>query len=156
MNPFVNPKKRHILLPKGCKDLIDVLRLPARETADPVEIFIREMLLRAEGVNASEILIGGPMVNDGECIITQRISGTLWPVSTIPAGFRASIVAQLLRMAGLAEATFPAHGVATLQLKRRQVKWNLQIESPEADCQLTSFEDGTSDARATKVENNLD
>ena len=26
MNPFVNPKKRDIALPKGCKDLSDVLR----------------------------------------------------------------------------------------------------------------------------------
>ena len=25
MNPFVNPKKRGIQLPKGCKDLVDVL-----------------------------------------------------------------------------------------------------------------------------------
>jgi hypothetical protein len=27
MNPFVDPKKRGVLLPGGCKDLIDVLRL---------------------------------------------------------------------------------------------------------------------------------
>jgi hypothetical protein len=26
MNPFVNPKKRGIQLPKGCKDLVDVLQ----------------------------------------------------------------------------------------------------------------------------------
>ena len=26
MNPFVNPKKRSVQLPKGCKDLVDVLR----------------------------------------------------------------------------------------------------------------------------------
>ena len=26
MNPFVNPKNRGVLLPKGCKDLVDVLR----------------------------------------------------------------------------------------------------------------------------------
>jgi hypothetical protein len=26
MNPFVNPKKRGVQLPKGCKDLIDVMQ----------------------------------------------------------------------------------------------------------------------------------
>jgi type II secretory ATPase GspE/PulE/Tfp pilus assembly ATPase PilB-like protein len=137
MNPFVNSKKRSILLPGGCKDLADVLRLPERETGDPVQIFIREMLLRAEGVEATEILIDGPKIKEGECIITQRINSVMYHVSTIPGGFRAGIIAELLRMAGLPETTFPAHGVATLQLKRRQVKWKLQIESQDADCQLT-------------------
>jgi hypothetical protein len=137
MNPFVNPKKRSVLLPSGCKDLADVLRLPARETGDPVQIFIREMLLQAEGVQATEVLIGASMVHDGESTITQRINGTFYHVSTVPAGFRSGIVAQLLRMAGLPEASFPVHGVASLQLKRRQLKWTIQIESAEADCQLT-------------------
>ena len=137
MNPFVNPKKRSILLPSGCKDLADVLRLPARETGDPVQIFIREMLLQAEGVEATEILIGAPMIHDGECTITQRIDGTLYHVSTVPAGFRSSILAHLLRMAGLPEASFPVHGVPTLQLKRRHLKWKLRIESADAYCQIT-------------------
>ncbi len=92
MNPFVNPKKRGVLLPSGCKDLADVLRLPARDKGDPVEIFIREMLLRAEDVQATEILIGAPMINDGESSIAQRISGTFYHVSTVPARFRSSIV----------------------------------------------------------------
>ena len=137
MNPFVNPKKRGILLPSGCKDLADVLRLRGRETGDPVQIFIREMLLQAEGVEATEIVIGAPMIHDGECTITQRIDGTCYHVSTVPAGFRSSILAHLFRMAGLLEASFPVRAVATLQLKRRQLKWKLQIDSPDADCQIT-------------------
>jgi hypothetical protein len=137
MNPFVNPKNRSILLPNGCKDLADVLRLPARETDNPVQIFIREMLLQPEGVEATEILIAAPMIHDGECTITQRIDGTFYHVSTVPAGFRSSILAHLLRMAGLPEASFPVHGVVTLQLKRRQLKWKLQIDTPDADCQIT-------------------
>src|SRR5215475_12616485 len=109
MNPFVNPKKRSILLPSGCKDLADVLRLPAREAGDPVQIFIREMLLQAEGLEATEIVIGAPTIHDGECSITQRIEGTFYPVSTVPAGFRSSILAHLLRMARLPEASFPVN-----------------------------------------------
>lgn len=142
MNPFVNLKKRSVLLSGGCKNLADVLQLPARETGDPVQIFIRVMLLQAEGVDASEILIPGPMINDGECTITQCIKGTVYHVSTIPADFRAGILSQLLRIAGFPETSFPAHGVATLQLKRRQVKWKIRIESADADCQLTPFHDG--------------
>jgi hypothetical protein len=134
MNPFINPKKRSILLPSGCKDLADVLRLPARSTGDPVQIFIREMLLQAEGVQASEILMDAPMSHDGECTITQRIDGTFYHVSTVPAAFRPSILAHLLRLAGLPEATFPVNGVATLQLKHRELKWNLQIDSADAEC----------------------
>ena len=139
MNPFVNLKKRSILLPNGCKDLADVLGLPARETGDPVQIFIREMLLQAEGVGATEILIGPPVVHDGECTITQKITGSFYHVSTIPAGFRSGIVAELLRMSGLPQSRFPARGVAILKLKRRQVKWRLQIETAESECQLTPF-----------------
>ena len=141
MNPFVNPKKRGISLPSGCKDLADVLRLPDRETSDPVQIFIRVMLLQAEGVGATEILVGAPMIHDGETTIMQRINGRFYHVSTIPAGFRSSIVVQLLRMAGLPEAHFPAQGLATLQLKRRQLRWKLQIESADADCQLTPHDE---------------
>ena len=87
MNPFVNPMKRSILLPGGCKDLADVLRLPARETGDPVEIFTREMLLQAEGVEATEILIGAPMIHDGECTITQRIEGPFTTFRPSPLAF---------------------------------------------------------------------
>ena len=139
MNPFVNPKKRSILLPSGCKDLADLLRLPARETGDPVRIFIREMLLQAEGVGATEILIDALMIHDGDSTITQRIDGTFYHVSTIPAGFRSGILAELLRMAGLPAAQFPARGVATLQLKRRQLKWHIVVESAEGECHLAPF-----------------
>jgi type II secretory ATPase GspE/PulE/Tfp pilus assembly ATPase PilB-like protein len=139
MNPFVNPKKRSILLPTGCKDLADLLRLPARETGEPVPTFIREMLLQAEGVGATEILIAALMVHNGESTITQRIDGTFYHVSTIPAGFRSGILAALLRMAGLPAAQFPARGVSTLRLKHRQLKWHILVESAEGECHLAPF-----------------
>lgn len=94
-------------------------------------------MLQAEDVETTEILISAPMIYDGECAITQSIDGTFYHVSTVPAGFRSSMLAHFLRMAGLPEASFPAHGVATLQLKQKQLEWKLQIESPNADCRLT-------------------
>ena len=136
MNPFVNPEKRSVLLPAGCKDLADVLRLPTREAGDPVQVFIRLMLLRAEGARATEILIEAPMVHEAECIITQRINGRFHHVSTIQARFRSGVVGELLRMAGLPQSQFPATGIATLELKRRQLKWKLQIDGADTDCRL--------------------
>ena len=137
MDPFVNPNKRSILLPSGCKDLGDVLRLAAPKTGDPVQTFIRLVLLRAEGVGATEVLISAPMVHDGECSVTQRIRGTLHHDSTFPAGFRSRVVAELLRMAALPEGHFPTEGLVCVQLKRRRLKWKIEIESEGADCVLT-------------------
>jgi hypothetical protein len=36
MNPFIDPKKRGVSLPKGCKDLIDTLRRRKGPAADAV------------------------------------------------------------------------------------------------------------------------
>jgi hypothetical protein len=137
MNSFVNLKKRSILLPSGCKDLADFLRLPASAAGDYVHVFIYELFLEAEGAHASEIVIAAPILGDGECFIMQRVNGTFQSVSTIIAAFRAGILERLLRMADIPAATFPARGVATLQLKHRQLKWNLHIESAGGDCRLT-------------------
>jgi type II secretory ATPase GspE/PulE/Tfp pilus assembly ATPase PilB-like protein len=144
MDPFINLRGSGFLLPAGCKDLVDVLRLRAaraRETRDPVETFVRELLLRAEAVGATEILIDAPMIHDGDCSITQRIHGTLHHVSTIRAGFRGDVVAKLLRMTGLTEPNFPVHAAVVPQLKRRHLKWKLGIESPDAICQLAPLDE---------------
>ncbi len=44
MNPFVNLKKRGVSLPKGCKDLRDVLLLRERKPAAPTPAEIREFI----------------------------------------------------------------------------------------------------------------
>ena len=38
MNPFVNPKKRGIQLPIGCKDLVDVLHIKKCEYCDDAAV----------------------------------------------------------------------------------------------------------------------
>jgi len=38
MNPFVNPKKRGVQLPEGCKDLVDVLRIKKCEYCDDAAV----------------------------------------------------------------------------------------------------------------------
>ena len=141
MNPFVNPKKRGFLLPKGCKDLIDVLQSPAEKAGDPILTFTRLMLLQAEGVGATEILIPAPMIHEGECTITQRIGSTFDHVSTVPADVREGVVKLLLQMAGLFQKQFPVAGTAILRLKHRLLKWNIRIDSAGADCVLTPSDD---------------
>ena len=54
MNPFVNPNKRSVLLPNGCKDLVDVLRLSKteKETGGSIPIIRPEAAVgRLEQVN---------------------------------------------------------------------------------------------------------
>jgi hypothetical protein len=71
MNQFVNPKKRSIQLPPGCKDLIDVLRPLARKVWAPrVEggtlMDVRRcvnQLFAASEVNV-QLCIGSPQGND--------------------------------------------------------------------------------------------
>lgn len=57
MNPFINPKKRDVSLPAGCKDLIDVLEREAvshniKTTVTDVGLVITAWLpgLRSEGI----------------------------------------------------------------------------------------------------------
>ena len=136
-----NYKKRDYLLPEGCKDLADVLRLQAGATDDSVQRFIRDMVLQADRANAAEILITAPILGDGDCFIMQRIKDTFLPVATVYAAFRAGLVAQLLRTAVLSETIFPAQGVATYQFGERQSKWYLHIESAGAEFRLIPYRD---------------
>jgi hypothetical protein len=139
MNPFVNPKKRGILLPSGCKDLADVLRLPTPKSGDPIRAFLRMVLLRAEERRATAVVIGVAPVHDADCAVTEKIGGTWYHVSDIPSGFRSRLVADLLRTATLPEGQFPCEGLLCLQLKKRQLKWKVQMETPDGECILSRF-----------------
>ena len=140
MNPFINPKKRSILLPKGCKDLMDVLRRTARLQGDPVQTFIRAVLLRAEDRRATELIIGASLIHDGDCSVTEKIGGTWHHVSDLSSDFRTRVVAELIRMAALPADQFPFEGQVCVQLKRRQLKWGIEIAEPDAGCVLTPTE----------------
>ena len=136
MNPFVNPNKRSINLPSGCKDLGDVLKLQRGEAENPILTFVRLMLLQAENMRASQVIIGPVMVPDGECIVNLRVKGALSFFSNIPADFRSGIVAVLLGLAKLPQNQFPADGVVRLELKRRELRWRIEIEKADAECVL--------------------
>jgi hypothetical protein len=133
MNPFVNPKKRSILLPHGCKDLADVLQRPKRRGFDPIRSFILLVLMEAH--QATELIIGSAP-DHGDPLIKYKV-GNIWRESAFPADIRSSVIAELQRMAGLPASQFPSEGGFSVRLETKRLKWRLRLTSPEAECILT-------------------
>src|SRR5436305_14439424 len=129
MNRFVNPKKRGVSLPRGCKDLIDVLDRPKRQGKDPVRIFILSMLMQAHEHRATELLIGSALAP--ESTITERIDGTEYHVSGLPSDFRSSVIDELGRMAALPVGPFPKKGKISVRLETTRLGWKVRMTSPD-------------------------
>ena len=138
MNPFVNPKKRGISLPGGCKDLIDVLHRPKRQGEDPARIFIRLMLMQAYDHRATELLIGSALAP--ESTITEKVGGTSYHVSALPSDFRSSVIDELGRMATLPVGPFPKEGEIFVLLETTQLRWKVRMNSPDAEIVLTPLD----------------
>jgi len=132
MSADANQYERGILLPSGCKDLIDVLRLPQSKAADPVRTFIHNALQRAERVHASQVIISAPMVNDADCYVTRRVSFDRCFDSTIAASLRSRVIAELLRLADVPDGQFPAEGY---RLRAIHAQWT-QMEARDGNCRL--------------------
>ena len=120
---------------------MDVLRRNKPKSSDPIQTFIRTALLRAEARRATALAIGVAPIHDADCILTERIGFTWHHVSTFSSNFRSRVVAELSRMAALPPGQFPCEGPLCVQLKSRQLKWNIQIASPEAECVFTPLGD---------------
>ena len=134
MNSFVNPNKRSISLPKGCKDLVDVLEGPERKRKVAIERFIRLILLQAQQDRATELVIAP--VSDGGTPIRYKV-GAIWhEMSPFPSHIRPGVVAELGRMAELPEGPFPREGILRLAFGKAQVRWRVRIKDMEDDCEL--------------------
>jgi type II secretory ATPase GspE/PulE/Tfp pilus assembly ATPase PilB-like protein len=110
MNPFINPKKRSISLPSGCKDLIDVLRRREGEDDRAVRRFIHLVLFQAQQDDATELVIGVTPTN-GDTPIRYKVGDAWYDMSPFPAHIRRDVVAELAQMAGLPLGQFPSEGV---------------------------------------------
>src|SRR5882762_8748115 len=100
MNPFVNPKKRSISLPKGCKDLVDVLRRPERPPKDAISRFIWLVMFQAKQDGATELVIAPARDGrDGGTPIGYKVDGTWYDMSSFPSQIRAEVITELERMA---------------------------------------------------------
>jgi hypothetical protein len=140
MNPFVDPKKRSITLPAGCKDLADVLQLQERGDTDPVKAFIHLLLMDAQQQHASAVTIGARPEHGQYTPFCYKV-GNILRGSAFSSDFRSLIVAELERMAGLAESPFPKDGIFSVCIENTHFKWRVQMMSLDAACTLTRMED---------------
>ena len=137
MNQFVNPKKRSISLPGGCKDLADVLKHSERSNKSPIKRFITLVLMQAQQDCATELIIGSAHAN-GDTPIRYKVEGSWHDLTPFPSHIRSRVVSELGRMAGLPSGQFPQDGVLAMSLEETQLLWRVRIASPDAECILTS------------------
>jgi hypothetical protein len=135
MNPFVNPKKRSISLPKGCKDLIDVLQPPSHLEEFSVQRFILLLLFQAQQDCATELVIG-PATPKGTSI-RYKVEDTWHEMHPFPSHIRPALVAELGCMAGFSEGLFPKEGPLAGVVGSVVMQWEVRITDAEGDCVLT-------------------
>ncbi len=138
MNPFVNPKKRSISLPAGCRNLVDVLQRPKRKGFDPIRSFILLLLMDAQQEHAAEVIIGVAPEYGGETPVRYKIGDTLRD-SVFPSDIRSPVVAELGRMAALPGGPFPKEGSFSVRLGSTQLKWKIRMTGLEAECIFTQI-----------------
>jgi hypothetical protein len=138
MNPFVNPNKRSISLPQGCKDLIDVLQDPSLSVFDPevaCRCLIRAILFEAQKECATELVIG--LASRKGTPIRYKVEGTCYEMHPFPSRIRQAVVAELGRMTGLREGSFPKEGPLSEVFGGVLLQWRVRITSAEGDCEFT-------------------
>lgn len=134
MNPFVNPRKRTVSLPKGCKDLVDVLDGPDRQLQVAIKKFIRLVLLQAWQDRATELVIAS--VSGRGTPIRYKVEGTWCTMSPFPAHIRPGVAAELGRMAKLPKGSYPKEGIFTVVFENELMQWGIRINEAEGDCVL--------------------
>lgn len=139
MNPFINPKKRSILLPKGCKDLADVLQRPGQKQEDAIRRFIWLVLSQAHQDRATELVIA--TAGGAGASIKFKIDGTWHDMSPVPSHIRSGVVTQFERMAQMPEGLFPKEGIIVVTVEGAQLKWRVRITSADTDCVITAIQD---------------
>lgn len=135
MNPFVNPRKRSISLPEGCKDLVDVLNHPKRYKADAFRRFLWLVLLQAREDCAIELVIRS--AEGKETPINYKIDGTWYAMSRFPSCIRPGVVDELARLANLPEGPFPKEGVLVVDAGETQLQWKVVVRGAAAACLFT-------------------
>jgi hypothetical protein len=155
MNPFVNPKKRGISLPNGCKDLMDVIGgshltadstlglLTAHSTSELPRLFIHYVLFKAEQDQATELVIGTSTAC-GDAPIRYRVETTWYDMAPpFPSALRPFLVAELARMAKQPEGQFPCEGILETTFESGVLDpnlkgvWAVRITSADGECVLT-------------------
>lgn len=158
MNPFVNPNKRDVSLPDGCKDLIDVLQQPQAQWSEipdgivkvlwqniqsqfndnKILTFIVFVLFQAQQDQATELIIG-PAQPKGTPI--KYKAGGIWQdMGPLSSDIRHDIISELMRLAKFPAGETVGEGVLELTNFKPQLKWKVAIASENGECKLTRIE----------------
>jgi hypothetical protein len=140
MNPFVNPKKRGITLPDGCKDLIDVLERPRSKRNIAIHKFIRLLLFQTHQDQATELVIGIALPGGGTPL-RYKVKDTWHDMSPFPSHVRHVVISELMRMSNLSTGQIPGNGLLNERFGQKQLKWSVAITSLEGECRLVQVPD---------------
>jgi hypothetical protein len=135
MNPFVNPKKRGVALPKGCKDLVDVLK-----HWEAIRRFIHLVLTQAQEDQATEMIIGVAPPKGGTPI-RYKVKETWYDISPFPSHIRPDVVSELARMAKFSGGEIPGEGVLDENFNGIRLRWVVSMTSADGECMLTRVQD---------------
>jgi hypothetical protein len=145
MNPFVNPNKRSISLPTGCKDLIDVLKRSESKSdgtipASAFRNFINLVLFQAKQDRAMELVIGIALPSGGTPI-RYKVENVWHELSPFPSHIRPGVISEILQIAKMAAGQFPNEGILDVTFGNVRVKWTVRITSADAECMLVRIQD---------------
>ena|SRR5450631_190095 len=135
MNPFVNPKKRSISLPSGCKDLVDVLKRSEPQHDGAVRRFIHMVLLQAQQDQATELVIGIAS-STGGTPIRYKVEDTWYDMSPFPSHVRPDVISELVRMAKFHAGQIPGGGVLDESCDDIRLRWIVGMTSADGECML--------------------
>ena len=140
MNPFVNPKKRSVSLPSGCKDLIDVLQRRESGHDSAVRRFIHLVLFQAQQDQATELVIGAAPTS-GDTPIRYKVGNAWYDVSPFPSHIRPDVISELVRMARFHTGRIPNEGVLDESFGDVRLRWTVAMTSADGDCKLVRVQD---------------
>jgi hypothetical protein len=140
MNHFVNPKKRGVSLPSGCKDLIDVLQRREKGHVSAVRRFIHLVLFQAQQDHATELVLGATSAS-GDTPIRYKVEGAWYDMSPFPSHIRPDVIAELARMARLPVGQFPNEGVLDVTFGDVRLRWTVGMTTADGECMLVRVQD---------------
>jgi len=140
MNPFVNPKKRGVTLPKGCKDLVDVLKQSEPKQEGVIRRFIHLLLAQAQQDRATEMVIGVASPEAGTPI-RYKVEDSWYDLSPFPSHIRPDVISELVRMAKFPREQIPGEGVLDESLGEMRLRWIVAMTSADGECMLARVED---------------
>ena len=140
MNPFVNPKKRGVSLPSGCKDLIDVLQRRESGHDSAARRFIHLVLSMAQLDQATELVIGSATPS-GDTPMRYKVEDTWYDLLPFPSRIRPDVISELARMARFHAGHIPGEGVLDESFDGVRLRWTVAMTSTDGECMLARVQD---------------